>query len=138
MYKLFKTATKTAKHNNLIKSNNKTLFDFSIFDDCKMIPEEKIFIINECIKNCNSSIYDFDYIIYNFAEYENSQIKIYFKIYSIEDDYKKLYNIYKAVKIEYIHKIIDPWYNIEKTINQYEKMIDDNYKKEYLILNAEG
>lgn len=135
MYNVFKSITKTAKENNLIKADKKRLFDFSIFTGCNVEEDIKSFIIKQCIKECNTSIDDFDFILYDIADNETAAAKLYFKIYSIEDEYKKLYKIYKAVKIEYTHKIIDAWTGSEKIINQFEKKIDTNYLKENLIIN---
>lgn len=59
-YKLFKTAKKTAKENNLILSkdffNNNVLFDFSLLDTCYNIPDnDKKAIINSALKNVYAS-----------------------------------------------------------------------------------
>lgn len=136
MYTLYKTAAKTARQNNLIRSEN-YLFDFSIFDGCNMEPEEREYIINECIKDCKS-YNDFAFVLYHFSDAETSRITIDFKPYRVDGEYKKLYAIYKAANVDYMHYIVDPWNGEQKIINQYKKMNENNTTREFLILNTEG
>ena len=132
MYNCVKSISKTATKNNLIKADNKRLFDFSILNGCDIDTKIKDIIINQSIPQCKFCGNNFSFIFYKFSDCESISAKLFFKEYQVENDYNRLYRIYRAVKIEYYHREENLWEGTSKFINQFEKMTENNYRPEYI------
>lgn len=132
MYNCVKSISKTATKNNLTKADNKRLFDFSILNGCNIDAKIKDIIINQSILQCKFAFNDFSFIFYKLSNCESISAKLFFKVYCIENENKRLYRIYKAVKIEYYHREENLWDGTSKFINQFEKMTENNYRPEYI------
>lgn len=107
-YKLSKTAKKTAKENNLVKSeslsNTVQLFDFSLLDAMEVSETEKETLMNDAMKHVSSVFPDCFYSkeIDNFTTFSGMALFYIHRVY--RKDGKHLYNIMELAAVDHCHK----------------------------------
>ena len=101
-YKIFKTAAKTAKENNLVFKNKENIFDFSLLEDVLFLDREKEYIKNHDMK-CISGAFKESFYGTEFDSFSACMGKTLYhvqKVYS-EKSGKLLYRIFTLAKIEH-------------------------------------
>ncbi len=120
-YKLYKTAKKTAKENELIvkSDDTKVLYDFSLYYEYfkNIISEENLKGIIENVIKYHYFLNDWEYSFYTSklgARYASNTHFIYHKVYD-KKTWKRSYIVLQVDKIEL--SIIDGYGNITDTFN---------------------
>lgn len=135
-YKLFKTAKKTAKENNLAIAENNlstttTLFDFSELDNINLQDWERELIKADALKSvCSFSKESFYSGKYN--EFESCigwAVYVTHKVF-VKESGKRLYNIMQLVKVFHTHSernsVYEEWKNAQtEHKSNYAEPLDD-------------
>lgn len=102
-YKIFKTAEKTAKENNLIMYDKERLFDFSLLDKLDITEEEKNSIKEHSLKY----VLPYSRDVFYETKFNNFSVCSGIGIYRMQRVYstngKIRYRIFKLAKIKHTH-----------------------------------
>ena len=120
-YKIFKTATKTAKENNLILKDKENLFDFSLLDSMTISDHEKENIKDHDIKYVSAAFKESFYG----TEFDNFSACIGKSLYHVQKVYSETtgkirYRIFTLAKIEH---------NTQERIHVWDEYMVTTYRE---------
>lgn len=101
-YKIFKTAAKTAKENNLVFRDKENIFDFSLLDSMEISNQEKEYIKTHDIKYVSAAFKESFYG----TEFDNFSACIGKSLYHVQKVFSKItgkirYRIFTLTRIEH-------------------------------------
>lgn len=133
-YKYFKSAVKTAKENNLIRSGKKNLFDFSLLDNFDISKWEKEYIKKDALKHVDVCFRDQLYMA-NYDNFTCCSGEAAYKLYAVYTDNgcEHIYNIIQLVAVKHCtgtrKTVYDEYYDTEeKHIGESHITSIDDYR----------
>lgn len=120
-YKIFKTAAKTVKENNIVFKDKENIFDFSLLDSMEISDQEKEYIKEHDIKYVSASFKESFYG----TEFDNFSACIGKSLYHVQKVFSETtgkirYRIFTLAKIEH---------NTQERICIYDKYTVMTYKE---------
>jgi hypothetical protein len=120
-YKIFKTAAKTAKENNLILKDKENIFDFSLLNSMEISEHEKEYIKEHDMKYVSAAFRESFYG----TEFDNFSACIGKSLYHVQKVFSEAtgkfrYRIFTLAKIEH---------NTQERIHVYDKYTVTTYKE---------
>lgn len=120
-YKIFKTAAKTAKENNLVLKDKENIFDFSLLDSMEISDREKEYIKEHDIKYVSAAFKESFYG----TEFDNFSACIGKSLYHVQKVFSETtgkirYRIFTLAKIEH---------NTQERTCIYDKYTVTTYKE---------
>ncbi len=120
-YKIFKTAAKTAKENNLILKDKENIFDFSLLDSMEISDREKEYIKDHDIKYVSAAFKESFYG----TEFDDFSACIGKSLYHVQKVYSETtgkirYRIFTLAKIEH---------NTQERIHVWDEYMVTTYRE---------